>query len=130
MLSRLVSIPFQQALLARRIQSGLRTVAPHRPARDASSILGRRMIGGMIGKKDMRRPGKIRMERDTMQSPVAAEIGVHPPNAVCRAGDGVDAPQIAGAARDPRRSVGSERQVHGFVYKLRTGDNFDGEAAW
>ena len=43
------------------------------------------MIGEMVGKKDMRRPGKVRVKRDPMQPAIAAKIGTRPTLWVVRA---------------------------------------------
>ena len=128
MLPRLVSIPFQQTLLARRVQRGLGTLAHDRPARDAGPVLGRRMIGQMVGKKHMRRQGEIRMQRHPMQPAISAEIGIHAPHPMRGASDGIQAPQVARATGDPRASIGSEGQIHGLAHDVRAGDDFDREA--
>ena len=87
------------------------------------------MIGEMVGKKDMRRPGKVRVKRDPMQPAIAAKIGAHPPYPVGGASDGVHPPQVATAASHPGASVRSERQIHWFANEVRPRNDLNREAS-
>jgi hypothetical protein len=68
------------------------------------------------------------MQRDPMQTSIAADIGSHFPDSVSHVINNVNPPQIARAASDPGRSIRSKRQIHWFIHKLRTCDDFDSEA--
>ena len=126
-LTGLVPVPFDQALLTQRGQSAGVPLARHRPTGDARAIFPLEMVGQMIGEKNVGSLGEVRMQCDPVQTAVAADIGVHPAHPPRGAGGGVDAPQVPGTPGDPSGPVRGERQVDRFRDRRRIGDELHRE---
>ena len=68
------------------------------------------------------------MERDAVQSAIAAHLCCHRADRLCGARGGVDAPELARAARHPGSPIGSKGHFHGFADHFRTGDGLESKA--